>query len=88
MWPLARSDPDPFVRYLAGGVALALIGFTIGALGPSSSMSFAPMWVLYGLGLAVLSWARLAQRERALEAARPGDEGQDTPSGEEKDVRP
>jgi hypothetical protein len=63
LWPLARSDPDPLVRYLASGTVLALLGFTIGALGPSSSVSFAPMWILYGLGLAVVSRARLAAAE-------------------------
>ncbi len=57
--PVARGDPDPLLRYLASGIVLALIGFTIGALGPSSSMSFAPMWILYGLGVAVVVRARL-----------------------------
>ncbi len=64
LWPVARRDPDPFVRYLASGTVLALLGFTIGALGPSSSVSFAPMWVVYGLGLAVVSRSRLAARGR------------------------
>jgi teichuronic acid biosynthesis protein TuaE len=65
LWPIARRGPDPFVRYLAGGTLLALIGFTIGSLGPSSSVGFAPMWVLYGLGLAVVSRARLAAADGA-----------------------
>ena len=51
----ARTDGDPFVRYLAGGAFAALVGFTVGALGPSSSLSFAPMWTLFGLGLALLA---------------------------------
>jgi hypothetical protein len=66
LWPLARHDPDPLVRYLASGTVLALVGFTVGALGPSSSVSFAPMWVLYGLGLAVISRSRLAAAVRPL----------------------
>ncbi len=65
MWPIARHDPDLFTRYLASGTWLALLGFTIGAVGPSSSVSFAPMWILYGLGLAVVSRARLAAKSRA-----------------------
>ena len=65
LWPIARRDPDPFVRYLASGTVLALLGFTIGAVGPSSSVGFAPMWILYGLGLAVVSRARLGAREPA-----------------------
>lgn len=58
LWPVARAGPDPLLRYLACGVVLALIGFTVGALGPSSSMSFAPMWVVYGLGVAVVVGVR------------------------------
>jgi O-antigen ligase len=51
----ARASGDPFVRYLAVCAFAALAGFVIGALGPSRSLSFAPMWVLYGLALAVLA---------------------------------
>ena len=69
LWPIARRDPDPFTRYLACGTVLALLGWTIGAVGPSSSVSFAPMWILYGLGLAVISRARLAAGEGQLAAA-------------------
>jgi hypothetical protein len=69
LWPVARHDPDPLTRYLASGTWLALLGWTIGSVGPSSSVSFAPMWIIYGLALAVVSRSRLAARERALEAA-------------------
>jgi len=72
LWPIARHDPDPLNRYLASGTWLALLGWTIGSVGPSSSVSFAPMWILYGLALAVASRARLAARERALESAGDG----------------
>jgi teichuronic acid biosynthesis protein TuaE len=84
LWPVARRDPDPLVRYLASGTVLALLGFTIGALGPSSSVSFAPMWIAYGLGLAVVSRSRLAASARGARvpaapvdgesAVRPGGE--------------
>jgi len=65
LWPVARHDPDRLTRYLASASWLALLGFTIGAVGPSSAVSFAPMWILYGLGLAVVSRSRLAAKERA-----------------------
>lgn len=68
LWPVARHDPDPLTRYLACGTWLGLIGWTIASVGPSSSVSFAPMWILYGLGLAVVSRSRLAAR---LEAHEP-----------------
>jgi len=51
----AQTHGDPFVRYLASGTFAALVGFTVGALGPSSSLGFTPMWTLFGLGLAVLA---------------------------------
>jgi len=51
----ARAHGDPLVRYLASGTFAALVGFTVGALGPSSSLSFTPMWTLFGLGLAILA---------------------------------
>jgi teichuronic acid biosynthesis protein TuaE len=69
LWPIARTDPDPLTRYLASGTVLALLGWTVGAVGPSSSVSFAPLWILYGLGLAVVSRSRLAAAERELPAA-------------------
>jgi len=67
LWPIARHDPDRLTRYLACGTWLALLGWTIGSVGPSSSVGFAPMWILYGLGLAVVSRSRLAARGRARE---------------------
>jgi len=72
LWPIARRDPDPLTRYLACGTWLALLGWIVGSVGPSSSVSFAPMWILYGLALAVVSRARLAARERALADAGAG----------------
>ena len=72
LWPVARHDPDPLTRYLACGTWLALLGWTIGSVGPSSSVSFAPMWILYGLGLAVVSRSRLAARERGAPARTAG----------------
>ena len=73
LWPLAR-DPDPLVRYLASGTVLALLGFTVGALGPSSSVSFAPMWIIYGLGLALISrsaWRPPSGRGRSRREVQP-----------------
>jgi hypothetical protein len=58
LWPILRRDPDPLLRYLATSCFLALAGFVIGALGPSSSLSFVPMWILYGLSVAVVVLAR------------------------------
>ena len=73
LWPIARHDPDPLTRYLACGTWLALLGWTIGSVGPSSSVSFAPMWILYGLGarrgLALAAGARSERAGAARSAA-------------------
>jgi hypothetical protein len=66
LWPILLRHRDPLLRYLATGTWLALIGYSVGALGPSSALSFVPMWILYGLGIAVVVQARLQAR-----AARP-----------------
>jgi hypothetical protein len=75
LWPVARHDPDPLTRYLACGTWLALLGWTIGSVGPSSSVGFAPMWILYGLGLAVVSRSRLAAKERETACGAGGSAG-------------
>ena len=66
MWPLARSDPDPFTRYMASGCALALVGLVIGVIGPSSVLGFAPLWAFYG----VVPGRGLVARRGARQAAR------------------
>lgn len=69
LFGIARRDTDRLLRYLAASVMLALVGFLLGALGPSSSISFAPLWVLWGVGMAVVSRAALAARDPELRAA-------------------
>ena len=47
---------------LAG--ALALIGWILGSIGPSTAIHFAPMWIVFGLGMgALVLWgARAGER--------------------------
>jgi teichuronic acid biosynthesis protein TuaE len=73
MWRIARRGADHVLRYLAAAIMLALGGFVIGALGPSSAISFAPMWILWGLAIAVI----IRQRAVANAAASGGTEGDD-----------
>jgi teichuronic acid biosynthesis protein TuaE len=65
MWRIARRGADHLLRYLAAAVMLALTGYVIGALGPSSAISFAPMWILWGLAIAVMIRQRAVARETA-----------------------
>lgn len=55
MSTIARRARDLLVRYLAIALLLALLGFSIGALGPSTVSTFTPMWIMYGLAIAVVS---------------------------------
>jgi teichuronic acid biosynthesis protein TuaE len=75
MWHIARHGADHMLRYLAAAIMLALTGFVIGALGPSSAISFAPMWIVWGLAIAVII------RERAVAGAAAHDSaGDDGPA--------
>lgn len=61
----ARATEDPLVRYLALAGTLALVGWIVGSLGPSTAIHFAPMWIMFGLGMGTLVLAR------ALAGRRP-----------------
>ena len=63
---VAARAGDRFVRLVAAATGISLIGYAVGSLGPSTVVSFTPMWILFGLALAV------ARRAHADElAARP-----------------
>lgn len=57
-------------RWLGASTLVALIGYVLGAFGPSTAVSFAPMWTLFGLGLAI-----------AVLAARQPPAGLEAPAG-------
>lgn len=51
---VARRAVDPLVRYMSLAGALSLIGWIIGSVGPSTAIHFAPMWIVFGLGMGAL----------------------------------
>jgi len=57
-WRAMRRSRSRTDGWLAAAVTTALFGFIVGAFGPSTAASFAPMWILYGLALAVAVRAR------------------------------
>lgn len=69
LFTVARTTADPLLRYLSVAAFLAMVGFIFGALGPSTASSFEPMWILFGLGMAITSRAALAAREHLEPAA-------------------
>lgn len=54
----ARHSSDPLVRYMALSGAIALIGWIVGSIGPSTAIHFAPMWIVFGLSMGALVLAR------------------------------
>jgi O-antigen ligase len=62
----ARRSGDPLVRYMALAGALALIGWIVGSIGPSTAIHFAPMWIMFGLGMgALVLWRQAGERAAA-----------------------
>ncbi|HUW96139.1 MAG TPA: O-antigen ligase family protein, partial [Anaerolineae bacterium] len=51
----ATRTADGLLAFTATALFAALIGYTLGALAPSSAIHFTPMWIHFGLGLAVVS---------------------------------
>jgi teichuronic acid biosynthesis protein TuaE len=49
-----RRAEDPLVRYMTLAGALSLIGWIVGSVGPSTAIHFAPMWIVFGLGMGAL----------------------------------
>jgi teichuronic acid biosynthesis protein TuaE len=69
----ARSD-DRFVRLVAAATGISLIGYAVGSLGPSTVVSFTPMWILFGLAFAVARRAHAgALAPRPAQAALASD---------------
>ncbi len=59
----ARRTQDRFVRYLSLAGALALIGWILGSIGPSTAIHFAPMWIVFGLSMGALVLSRRSRDE-------------------------
>ncbi|MGD0998024.1 MAG: O-antigen ligase family protein [Thermoleophilia bacterium] len=60
---VARYARDALLAYLGAATAIALVGFSVAIVGPSTAITFSPMAILFGLGLAVLIRARREVRE-------------------------
>ena len=63
----SRSAEDRLLRYLSTCTFVALLGYLVGALGPSTAVSFAPMWILLGLALALVTRHRTQLRAAAAQ---------------------
>jgi teichuronic acid biosynthesis protein TuaE len=54
----ATGSGDKLLAFTASALFAALIGYTLGALAPSSAAHFTPMWIHFGLSLAVINLSR------------------------------
>jgi teichuronic acid biosynthesis protein TuaE len=58
LFRVATRSADGLLAFTATALFAALIGYTIGALAPSSASHFTPMWIHFGLGLATINLYR------------------------------
>jgi teichuronic acid biosynthesis protein TuaE len=66
---VASRAADPLVRYMSLAGTLALVGWVIGSVGPSTAIHYAPMWIVFGLGMGSIALARRAGASRDGEGA-------------------
>jgi O-antigen ligase len=55
LFRVARDTRDGLIALTASSLLAALVGYVLGSLSPSSAIHFTPMWIHFGLGLAVIS---------------------------------
>lgn len=69
LWKLAsiKASPNisPVIRWGAISSLAALTGYFIGGMAPSTAIHFTPMWILYGIGLAVIALGEREQKEQS-----------------------
>ncbi|MDA8353265.1 MAG: O-antigen ligase family protein [Firmicutes bacterium] len=75
LWRLARIENadtlSPTVRWGAAASLIALVGYFFGGMSPSTAIHFTPMWIVYGLALAVVA---VGTREEKGESGRKAAE--------------
>ncbi len=68
LWNLFRvavGSADQILAFAAAGLFTALVGYTVGAISPSSAIHFTPMWIHFGLSMAVINLHRRREPDGA-----------------------
>jgi len=68
LWNLLRvavGNTDRVMAFAATGLLAALVGYIVGSLSPSSAIHFTPMWIHFGLSLAVINLHRRRVSEQS-----------------------
>lgn len=60
---VALTVKGRLLAFAATSLLAALVGYTFGALSPSSAIHFAPMWIHFGLSMAVINMHRKQRAE-------------------------
>jgi teichuronic acid biosynthesis protein TuaE len=71
VWGLFRvavTTKQALLAFTATALLAALAGYTFGALSPSSAIHFTPMWIHFGLSMAVINLHRTYRAESDVEA--------------------
>lgn len=63
LFRVAIKSRDTTLAYAATALFTALVGYTFGSLAPSSAIHFTPMWIHFGLSLAVINLCRKRQAD-------------------------
>lgn len=58
-----KKNSDLYYRYHCTALGISIIGFMIGCISASSVIYHLPMWIMYGMGFALI---KIASRERKL----------------------
>lgn len=58
LFQAAVEEKNEVLAYAATSLFMALVGYIFGGMGPSTAIHFAPMWIHFGLALAVVNLYR------------------------------
>jgi teichuronic acid biosynthesis protein TuaE len=68
LFRVARRTQDRLLALTATALFTALVGYVLGSLSPSSAIHFTPMWIHFGLSLAVINLHRAGEAAQSTVA--------------------
>src|SRR5690606_13876147 len=72
---LLKTSPNvsSVIRWGAVSCLAAMIGYSIGGIAPSTAIHFTPMWICYGLSLAVVILGEAQIKRKAAKQAKEAE---------------
>jgi teichuronic acid biosynthesis protein TuaE len=68
LFRVAVTARGALMAFAATALLAALVGYTVGALAPSSAIHFTPMWIHFGLSMAVINLHRTQRAQSDVES--------------------